>query len=323
MNKDFKIEGRTLLVVYDALDTISNEWPRRRLLTEALFEVVWAMRAYSWIKLKVFLRPDQIDDDSLRFVELPKLRTGAVRLEWTGTDLYGLLFARLALSTVGRDALNIMLSDLNMPTADLDRILKRQWPLAWDAQEQTKAMTILAGPYMAPGPNGFKKGKTYDWPIKHLGDAYEEVTPRSFLGLMIGAASYGSAPTNRALTPDGIRHGLRDASKTRVDQLHLEFPWIKGVLAPLSGLLLPQAEHVVYRVWRQAKTVSLVVADARTRGYLPPFESDQLQNEGGLFDALHRIGVMFRRKDDRIDMPDLFRVAAKLLKKGATAPLSS
>ena len=223
----FKTEQRPLLIVYDALDTISSEWPRRRLLTEALFEVVWAMRAYRWIRLKVFLRPDQIDDDSLKFVELPKLRTGAVRLEWTGTDLYGLLFARLALSTVGRDALNSMLSDLDMPTANLDKILKRQWPLAWDAQEQTKAMTLLAGPYMAPGPNGFKKGKTYDWPIKHLGDAYEEVTPRSFLGLMIGAATYGSPPVSRALTPDGIRHGLRDASKTQVDQLHLEFPWIK------------------------------------------------------------------------------------------------
>jgi hypothetical protein len=30
---------------------------------------------------------------------------------------------------------------------------------------------------------------------------------------------------------------------------------------------------------------------------------------------------MSRRKDGRIDMPDLFRVAAKLLKKGGTAPL--
>lgn len=40
-----------------------------------------------------------------------------------------------------------------------------------------------------------------------------------------------------------------------------------------------------------------------------------------LYTALERIGVMLRRKDDRIDMPDLFRVASKLLKKGGTAPL--
>lgn len=56
------------------------------------------MRAYRAIKVKLFLRSDQIDDDALRFVELPKLRTGAVRLTWVGTDLYGLLYARLALT---------------------------------------------------------------------------------------------------------------------------------------------------------------------------------------------------------------------------------
>ena len=184
-------------------------------------------------------------------------------------------------------------------------------------------MAILAGQYMAQGPHGYKKGKTYDWPIKHLGDAHEEVTPRSFLGLMIGAAKRGAPPADRSLTADGIRHGLRNASKTRVDQLHLEFPWIKGVLAPLSGLLLPQDEEEVYRVWRVAKTVAHVVEDAKTHNYLPPFETPELENEAGLFESMRRIGVMSRRKDGRIDMPDLFRVAAKLLKKGATAPLSN
>jgi hypothetical protein len=318
----FKSAGGTLLVVYDALDAISTEWPRRRLLTEALFETVWAMRAYSFVKLKVFLRPDQIDDDALKFVEIPKLRTGAVRLQWTGTDLYGLLFSRLAQSTVGRSALNRLALDLGVRSVDAHKILERKWPLVWDVDKQAAAMAILAGPFMAPGPNGFKKGKTYDWPIKHLSDAHQEVTPRSFLGLMIGAAKYGSPPADRSITPDGIRHGLRTASKTRVDQLHLEFPWIKGVLAPLSGLLLPQEERQVYRVWNRAGTVTSVIKDAQKLGYLPPFESRDKQNEQGLYEAMNRIGVMSRRLDNRLDMPDLFRVAARLLKKGATAPLT-
>ena len=46
LEQKFQSDRRVLLVVYDALDTISNQWPRRRLLTEALFEVMWAMRAY-------------------------------------------------------------------------------------------------------------------------------------------------------------------------------------------------------------------------------------------------------------------------------------
>jgi hypothetical protein len=103
--------------------------------------------------------------------------------------------------------------------------------------------------------------------------------------------------------------------------LHQEFPWIKGVLAPLSGLLLPQNEDVVFKVWRQANTVDNIVSDTQHRKYLSPFNIRGRQDEHYLFLALCRIGVMFRRKDERIDMPDLFRVAAKLLKKGGTAPL--
>src|SRR5208283_1410506 len=151
-------EGKVLLVVYDALDAVATNWPRRRLLTEALLEVVWAMRAYRAIKLKLFLRPDQIDDDALRFVELPKLRTGAVRLAWEGTDLYGLLFARLALSSNGdqkRSFLKIA-QEHRISAPDSDGILSRRWPLTHSMEDQVSVMRSFAGPFMAPGPNGFK-----------------------------------------------------------------------------------------------------------------------------------------------------------------------
>jgi len=315
--------SKTLLIVYDALDTIATSWPRRRMLTEALIEVVWSMRAYRNIRLKLFLRQDQIDDDALNFVELPKLRTGAVQLTWAETDLYGLFYSRIALTVdvKARASFKKLLSKLNLPEPDQSSILSRRWPLAYDRDQQARVMTGLAGSFMAEGPHGYKKGRTYDWPLKHLGDAFEEVTPRSFLGLMIAAAKRGAPPQDRVITADGIRHGLREASKTRVDQLHLEFPWIKGVLAPLAGLLLPQREQEVFKVWKVAKTVTLVVTDAQTNNYLPPFVLTPKPTEAALFEALKRIGVMFRRKDDRIDMPDLFRVAAKLLKKGGTTPL--
>lgn len=316
-------EKKSVLIIFDALDTVANSWPRRRLLTEALMEVVWAMRAYRGIRLKLFLRPDQIDDDALRFVELPKLRTGAVRLQWNDTDLYGLLFSRLAMTEdqTARSAFATLLKGNGINTATRDDILSRQWSPISDASEQLRIMERLAGPYMAAGTYGYKKGKTYDWPVTHLADALDEVTPRSFLGLMIAAASHGARPQDRAITPDGIRHGLRAASRTRVDQLHQEFPWIKGVLAPLAGLLLPLGEREVFKAWKQAKTVDEVRADAIANKYMPPFTPEGQGTEGDLFEALRRIGVMFRRKDERIDMPDLFRVAARLLKKGGTAPV--
>lgn len=321
--QSLRADGKVLLVVYDALDTVATSWPRRRLLTETLLEVVWAMRAYRAIKVKLFLRSDQIDDDALRFVELPKLRTGAVRLTWVGTDLYGLLYARLALTPepAANAAFKKLLGSLSIADSDQGAILTRRWVLASSSGAQARVMEALAGAYMASGPYGYKKGKTYDWPLRHLADAFDEVTPRSFIGLMIGAAKHGAPPERRVITPDGIRHGLRAASRTRVDQLHLEFPWIKGVLAPSDGLLLPQNENEVFKVWRKANTIKTLIADARTNNYLLPFPTEERRQERELFEALERIGVMFRRKDQRVDMPDLFRVAAKLLKKGGMAPL--
>lgn len=322
--QQLRTQDKTLLIVYDALDTVARTWPRRRHLTEALLEVVWAMRAYRHIRLKLFLRPDQIEDDALRFVELPKLRTGAIRLKWETEDLYGLLYARLALTQdeACRNAFRVLLKNNNINLPDREAILTRRWPLVSHQDDQKVVMDALAGPFMGEGNYAFKKGSTYNWPITHLADAFSEVTPRSFLGMMIAAAQHGSAPENRVITPEGIRHGLRAASKTRVDQLQQEFPWIKGVLAPLSGLLLPQPEDNVIEVWKKAKTIKQLKIDAENQNYLPPFPSKNNSGERDLYIALQRIGVMWRRNDDRIDMPDLFRVAAKLLKKGSITPAS-
>jgi len=319
-DSEFQKSGRILLIVYDALDTFATSWPRRHLLTQALLEVVWAMRAYRSIRMKLFLRPDQIEDDALHFVELPKLRTGAVRLTWSGLDLYGLLFARLAMGDAQR-AFGDLLSLCSLRKPTRAQVLRREWPLSQDERAQRDLMTELAGQYMGEGEYAYKKGDTYDWPLKHLSDAFDEVTPRSFLGLMIAAAKYGPPPAGRVLTPAGIQHGLRAASKTRVDQLHQEFPWIKGVLAPLAGLLLPQEEQKVHSVWRKASTLQSSLEDSSLKGYLPPVQPAKSNHERELYAAMEKIGVMLRRKDGRIDMPDLFRVAAKLLKKGATAPL--
>ena len=75
-----------------------------------------------------------------------------------------------------------------------------------------------------------KKGATYDWPYNHLGDAEGKVTPRSFIKLFVEAAKYGQAPAQQVISAEGIRHGLREASKVRVDQLRAEYAWIKRAL---------------------------------------------------------------------------------------------
>lgn len=323
LNSDLEASGNKLLIVYDALDTISTSWSGRRLLTEALLEIVWALRGYPEIAPKLFVRPDQIDDSSLRFVELPKLRAGAIRLLWSGTDLYGLFFARIGLAKLveAQAAVTTLLSEINLVIPTRDDVLQGSWTPAWDELTQRQLMEQLAGPFMGSGTYGYKKGRTYDWPLSHLADAHDEVTPRAFLGLLIGAAKTAGIGDDKVFTPEGIRHGLRTASQNRVDQLHQEFPWIKGVLAPLDGLLLPQDSKAVFKVWKAAKTVATLKQDAKKLGYLFPIPDSTQNEEEGLLTALRQIGVMLVRKDERVDMPDLYRVAARLLKKGGTAPL--
>jgi hypothetical protein len=58
------------------------------------------------------------------------------------------------------------------------------------------------------------------------------------------------------------------------------------------------------------------------RAYLGPIElSGSLSGDPGvLLESLRRIGVVERRPDGRINMPDIFRVAAKLLERGGIPP---
>jgi len=183
-------------------------------------------------------------------------------------------------------------------------------------------MTRLAGPFMGKSN---KKGKTYEWPYKHLADAKGEVTPRSFIKLFVEAAKFGSDRADLALTVEGIRHGLREASKVRVDQLVVEYKWVKRALAPLAGLTVPCEASQIYRRWADSNTLNVIrrVSSDPESGFLPPFpfvvksEADEDQR---LVQAMERIGVFSYRSDGRVDMPDLFRVAARMLKKGGVAP---
>ena len=183
---DRKLAKKSLkvLVVFDALDSLAIEWERLRNLTDALLEVAWSARGYSSLRTKLFMRPDQLRDLGLRFVEVPKLMAGATNLKWTGTDLYGMMFSRIAaISTPSvQTAFATLLKDegIALPPKSLRHL--RTWPLAYNRQAQSSVFVRLAGAYMG---RSNKKGRTYDWPLRHLADGHGEVTPRSFLTLVI------------------------------------------------------------------------------------------------------------------------------------------
>lgn len=315
--------GELLLITFDALDTWSTDWRRSSALTDSLFRVVWSLRSFRSLKAKVFIRPEQLNDESLTFVEMPKLRSGRVQLEWSITDLYGLLFWRL--SELQRGALKAFRELLPAPHSkfDADRIRRRRsWKLLFDRFGQETIVALMAGPYMG---KSHKKGKTYEWPYNHLADARGEVTPRSFLKLFSEAAKVVQPDSSLLIDPEAMRHGLREASKVRVDQLVVEYKWVKRALAPLAGLRVPCEERQVFERWSKSSTVKVIFDASRNEGggFLPPFPKKDRQgdrNNALLAEAMARIGVFSYRSDGRVDMPDLFRVAARMLKKGGVAP---
>lgn len=317
---DLQLEliDKNALIIFDALDTLSRDWRRLTSLTDALFEAVWLLRSFKNIRAKIFIRPDQLNDEGLRFVELPKLRNGRVELNWTRRDLYGLLFSRIYEAEIKRQAVDF--SELAneegtpVPNTSLGRL--RQWPLAQSEDRQKRVMERISGPHMGAGSN---KGATYPWTYNHLADARGVVTPRSFLKLFVEAAIY-SQSTNMTLTPEAIRHGLREASKTRVEQLALEYRWIKRALAPLAGLKVPCPRYEVHLLWEASGTVDTISEAAELEGFLPPYRaSHHLSSEEALELALERIGVISYRPDGRADIPDLFRIAARMFKLGGVA----
>lgn len=315
------VSGHTLLVTFDALDTLSREWKRSSLLIDALFEVIWSLRARRSIRAKVFIRPEQLNDETLRFVELPKLRSSRVELDWTQVELYGLLFRRLSAAS-GNDgeSFSNFASQIGAPIAADFATNPRHWALIIDPEIQRNAMILMAGTYMG---NNKRKGGTYDWPYKHLADAKGKVTPRSFIKLFVEAANFGLAPTDQVISADGIRHGLREASKVRVDQLGIEYQWVKRALAPLAGLTVPCTLDAIADRWTETNTIKLIMEAAANpdTGFLPPFPPRSKGDRDELLaTAMERIGLFSYRADNRIDIPDLFRVAAMMLKRGGTTP---
>lgn len=318
-NEKLSRQGKRVLVIFDALDGLALDWSRLGELIDSLLEVSWSVRGFSSVRAKLFLRPDQMRDLGLRFVELPKMIAGATNLNWSGANLYGMFFARLAAirdPEFVRSYSELLASEGISPSINLQNL--RRWPLAYNRGIQARIFTKFAGQFMGKSN---KKGRTYDWPLNHLSDGHGEVTPRSFMMLMISSVEGSAAPANQAITAEGIRHGLREASKVRVNQLELEFPWIKRVLAPLARLQVPCTYESLLLRWEETETLEAVLARVGNGDFLPPFDPRaEGSNESKLVSRLVKIGIMTVRNDGRYDMPDLFRVAAKLLKKGGVAP---
>ena len=94
---EFNQRGVYCLILFDALDRCADEWQDMYRMIRGLLQTALDMRAYRRLRVKVFLRSDQVDETKIAdFPDASKVLSSAVELNWPGHELYGLLWHYLA-----------------------------------------------------------------------------------------------------------------------------------------------------------------------------------------------------------------------------------
>lgn len=309
----FGKSNRKFLIVFDALDRLAKNWDQIRPLSQGILQLALDMLGYRNMRAKVFLRIDQARDEALfDFTDASKLKAMAVQLSWHSAELYGLLFSTLSRDNNSKAAFKRLVKEALEDEANVDLD---------DESQQRAIFSSIAGEFMGAD---HRRGRTYTWVVDHLADAFHETTPRSFLIALRKAAQTRVHPKATPIDHLGIREGVQAASAVRVDQLGEDYPWIKTVLEDLEGLEVPCPPSAFIKRWRNQGTVARVNQVTRRTNRAGPIGLENAGRPGEaeivLLDALKSIGVVEERSSDRINMPDLFRVAAKIKRRGGVRP---
>jgi len=311
----FAEANQIFLLVFDALDRMGSDWDTITPLTQGVLRLALDMRGYRALKAKVFMRTDQASDENLfRFADASKIRADAVKLVWQREELFGLTYKILTQHSGARNALaRLAGSDKPDELADL---------LIQDGDLQQLLFYRIAGEFMGAGS---KRGRTYNWIVDHLADAFGDTSPRSFLTALQKAAEYRPVPRDSIIDHNGIRAGVQNASRVRLNQLQEDYSWISEVIGALAGLEVPCEPSAFTKKWKERNTVATITNDAKATPKLLPLELQALGGtpERALLEALKNIGVVEFRDERRINVPDIFRVEARIKRRGGVRPPSS
>ena len=177
----------------------------------------------------------------------------------------------------------------------------------------------LAGRYMGADR---RRGRTYSWLHNHLADAFGETSPRSFQIALQSAAESVQGTLPSVIDHHGIRTGVQRASGVRLEQLREDYAWITDVIDDLAGLEVPCPPSAFTKRWELCDRVARIRAQVATEHPLGPVELEggHAVPEEALLHALRNIGVIEFRSGAKINMPDIFRVAARIKRRGGLKP---
>lgn len=329
-------EGRHFVVLYDALDRAADEWRSMYRIIRGLLQTALDMRSFRRIRMKIFLRTDQLDKAEVGdFPDASKVLSSAVELDWPRHELYGLLWHRLGNAASVSEEVREMLSSVVGPSwphhtshvpprgrqavdgHDFWQVLRS---LVSDESIQRKTFHAITGEWMGKDR---RRGFPYTWIPNHLGDTEGKVSPRSFIAALKSAAenTMEQHPNHgNALHYDSIKRGVQRASEIRVAELKEDYPWVDQLLKSLHGMVTPCDFADIAERWAERDALE------RLRGAiefmdvkLPPSRIEE--GPDGVRLDLESLHVFLRMHDGRVNIPDVFRIGYGLGRRGGVRPV--
>jgi len=309
------IEGIHHLVLFDALDRAADDWPTMLKIIRGLLQVLLEFRSYKRIRPKAFVRPDHLaDTKTIEFPDSSKVLNEKVELRWPLHDLYGLLWQYLGNEPKRGE-----------PFRDhCERVLGAMWAqfgsvwivpdrLRNEENAQRSIFHTITGGWMG---RDSRRGFPYTWLPHHLGDANGQVSPRSFLAALRHTALDTPRPDYKfPLYYESIKRGVQKASQIRVREMQEDYPWVELLMKPLAGLTVPCRFEDVASRWDKEKTLnSLDEVISKKEIKLPPARAQE--GPDGIRRDLEALGVFERMTDDRVNLPDVYRVGYGLGRRG-------
>lgn len=313
--------GRRHLILFDALDRTAHDWDRLRKLLRGLLQVLLEVRSLRAIRAKAFVRPDMLLDPAVfSFPDASKVINNDVKLGWRVTELFALLWQYLGNADRGGDVFREECTRRGFGEFREEAgAFRAPDALRQDEDAQTSVFHGLTGPFMGRSDktpdSGKKRGVPYTWLPKHLADARGQVSPRSFLIALRHAAEH----TNEGAYPfdyKAIQEGVGSASGVRVDEVKEDFTWIVPLMEPLKGMKVPASEEDIVRLWNTHHALQRVrkITNALAPRYLA-------EGPQGLIKELIELAFCERLRDDRLNIPDVYRVGFGLARKGGLKPV--
>ena len=319
---EFDRKGIYLLILCDALDRCADDWKGMYRTIRGLLQTAIELRSYRRLRVKVFLRSDQIDESRIGdFPDASKVLSSAVELNWPRHELYGLLWHCLANGKVG-DAFREFFRAGDWPSTTIaeKHVFSVPRRLISREEHQREKFHVIAGRWMGTDR---RRGFPYTWIPNHLADTDGRVSPRSFLAALRAAADDTTdrhSEYRNALHYDSIKRGVQAASKIRVSELQEDYPWVHRVLSPLKGMVVPCEFGEIAERWKNAGVLDRLAEETvQNEVKLPPRHIDR--GAEGVREDLESLRVFLHMRDGRVNIPDVFRVGYGLGRRGGVKPV--